>query len=442
MYLKAETIVGAFILCAAAVFFYMTQQIGSLRLDLARYAHYTASLKDAAGLAPKADIKIAGVKVGWVDAIRLVPSTATVELSLKIQKEYALFANAQAIVRQEGMVGVKFLEIVPGDSALARIAPGGSLGFQQRQFVGMDETFYTIQKVASQVEAFNHALKNAADEAQGLFADLRKSVEPFNALLSRLSSSTGEITGGLQSTISSIKETLADVRKILDSAEAPVKHMGEFAQKVTSGTGSLGKFLADETVYEDIKSTANAAKCCVERARNLAFMVDSHFEVLPNSFKDHTKTNIKWYFDARFHPCRELYGSLGFVYSHQGFARRGDTFCADKKIDSFRLNLYLGAWLRPSFGIRGGIFEGTAGLAFDARLPFERMQWFSTLEAFDFKGHNRFNFDCRPHLKWINRVFFNQYLYLTFGADDFVSRCNKSGFVGLGAFFSTCDLWR
>ena len=59
------------------------------------------------------------------------------------------------------MVGVKFLEDCSGgDSALARIAPGGSLGFQQRQFVGMDETFYTIQKVAGPQsrQAFNHAL--------------------------------------------------------------------------------------------------------------------------------------------------------------------------------------------------------------------------------------------------------------------------------------------
>lgn len=449
MYVKAETIVGAFILLATALFFYMSFQIGSFRLDLARYAHYSVGIKDVAGLAPKADIKIAGVKVGWVDAIRLLPRDNTVELSLKILKEYVLYKNAQAIVRQEGMVGVKFLEIIPGNLEATRIEPGGALVYQKRQFVGMDETFYTIQKVAAQIEEFNTALKNAAHEARGLFADLKKTVEPLNALLSQLSSATGTITTSLEQSIGSIKQAADGVNRIIGVADVPVKHIGEFAQKLNTGQGSLGKLLSDESMYDDIKSTAQYAKNCIQRVGGLAFAVDSHFEILPRSRGERERTNIKWYFDARFYPCRELFAQLGLVYSHQGFARRVSALCNDKylsciegKRDAFRLNLQLGTWFHKGLGLRAGIFEGTAGLAADVCLPFERVRWLTTFEAFDFKGHNRFDRDCRPHLKWINRVFFNPYLYLNFGADDFISRCNKSGFIGVGAFFSTSDLWK
>jgi len=67
VYFKTETIVGAFIVLALTVFAYMTFQLGSVRLNLARYTTYLVSFKDVSGLSPKSDIKIAGVKVGWVD---------------------------------------------------------------------------------------------------------------------------------------------------------------------------------------------------------------------------------------------------------------------------------------------------------------------------------------------------------------------------------------
>ncbi len=432
----------------------MSFQIGSVRLDLARYATYTVGVKDAAGLASKADIKIAGVKVGWVDNIHLLPADATVKLKLKILKEYRLYTNALAIVRQEGMVGVKFLDVVPGDASQDRILPGGSLSYQERQFVGMDETFYTIQKIAAQIEDFNKALKKAADEAKSLFTDLRGSIGPLNELVSQLSRSTGTLSEDLQATIGSVRQAADGINKMIESADVPVKHIGELAQKVNEGQGSLGQLLADKDMYEDIKSTADFAKGCIERARHAAFMVDSHFEILPHSFHDrskkhdHHKTDVKWYFDARFYPCPELFGQVGFAYSHRGFARHikarcNDTLfsCIKDKEDSFRLNLQLGTWFYPGFGVRAGIFEGTAGVGLDVHLPFERVHWLTTFEAFDFRGHNRFRLDRRPHLKWMNRLFFNSYLYLTFGADDFISRCNRTGFVGAGALFSTCDLW-
>ncbi len=60
-------------------------------------------------------------------------------------------------------------------------------------------------------------------------------------------------------------------------------------------------------------------------------------------------------------------------------------------------------------------------------------------KMYDFKGQNRIN-DEQPHLKWINRIFLFNSIYLAFGFDDFVSKDNKSIFLGAGFRFGDDDL--
>ena len=69
---KIETRVGIFVLIALAVFGYMGFKIGAFRFDRAQYTKYVLYFRDISGLSRKAAIKISGVKVGWVEEIKLV----------------------------------------------------------------------------------------------------------------------------------------------------------------------------------------------------------------------------------------------------------------------------------------------------------------------------------------------------------------------------------
>jgi phospholipid/cholesterol/gamma-HCH transport system substrate-binding protein len=94
--------------------------------------------------------------------------------------------------------------------------------------------------------------------------------------------------------------------------------------------------------------------------------------------------------------------------------------------------------------VRLGLMEGTFGIGADYYIPFntDKFAWTTTLEAFDFKGTQRFDRDNdgRPHLKWLNRVFLLNNVYLTFGADDFVSKTNATAFWGVGLRFGDDDM--
>ena len=80
-------------------------------------------------------------------------------------------------------------------------------------------------------------------------------------------------------------------------------------------------------------------------------------------------------------------------------------------------------------------------MAIDYELPLhsDYIRWITTFEAFDFHGQSRID-DRRPHLKWLNRLFFLKNIYMSFGIDDFVSKHNTNAFFGIGVRFVDDDI--
>lgn len=434
MHFKTETIVGIFILAALALFLYMNFQLGSLRFDALQHTSYTFYCEDAAGITPKSDIKIAGVRVGWVDSIELLPEMH-VKMNLRIVKSCTLHVGMHAVIRQEGLLGAKYLEFIPHADKGAVIKPGEVLPYPLRPFVSMDELFYTFQKIGSHIESLGAVSKNLSTLGQDLIKDIKETLGAMNGLLARLSNSAASCTESVTTTADALRETASTLNKTLMHAQEPVQHISKLTQELQK----------DKSLIEDVKCTAKFARSCVQRARNCAIALDTHFEVLP---REHQRTNVKGYFDVWLFPCSSLFCLVGPVYSHLGFAKHKYELCnfeclrrIEEKRDSFALNLQVGARLPCNFQVRAGLFQSTAGFGIDWCLPFNCFQWVTTFEAFDFKGHTRFAHDCRPYLKWLNRLYINDAIYIDFGANDFISKCYKSGFIGLGATFSTCNLW-
>ncbi len=96
---------------------------------------------------------------------------------------------------------------------------------------------------------------------------------------------------------------------------------------------------------------------------------------------------------------------------------------------------------KDTVAVRFGLIEGYAGLGLDIDIPFgtDMFRWVTSFEAFDMTGQNRVD-DRRPHLKWLNRMYMMRNIYLTFGADDFVSKRNANVFVGGGIRFGDDDV--
>jgi phospholipid/cholesterol/gamma-HCH transport system substrate-binding protein len=124
-----ELWVGAAVLAAAGLFLaYALAHTGGL-MGQAGYA-LTAQFGDAGALAPGADVRVAGVKVGTVTSVTLDPKTYQAKAALLIDKDIVLPADSTVKITQDSLLGGEHLAVEPGGS-LQNMKPGQA--FQNTQ---------------------------------------------------------------------------------------------------------------------------------------------------------------------------------------------------------------------------------------------------------------------------------------------------------------------
>ncbi|MEE2769760.1 MAG: outer membrane lipid asymmetry maintenance protein MlaD [Pseudomonadota bacterium] len=75
----------------------------------------TARFDDVSGLNVHAPIRIAGVKIGVVESIELLPKTYQAKVILMIDDRFKnLPMDTSVSVSTEGLLGMKYLEVTPG----------------------------------------------------------------------------------------------------------------------------------------------------------------------------------------------------------------------------------------------------------------------------------------------------------------------------------------
>jgi phospholipid/cholesterol/gamma-HCH transport system substrate-binding protein len=109
----AEVLTGAMILCLAAGFLVYAVVQGGRAPQSAGIA-LTAEFDRVDGLNPGADVKIGGVKIGSVSDLRIDPRTFQAVVTLRVRSDLALPADSSAEVSSEGLLGGKYVSIVPG----------------------------------------------------------------------------------------------------------------------------------------------------------------------------------------------------------------------------------------------------------------------------------------------------------------------------------------
>ncbi|HTM06283.1 MAG TPA: MlaD family protein [Patescibacteria group bacterium] len=517
---KIETRVGMFVLLALCVFAYMGFRIGAFRFDRSSYNKYIVYFKDISGLSRKGDVKIAGVKVGWVEEIALVPddhTTTIARATVMIKKEYALYQNATGLVRQDGMLGPKFIELLPGNPMYEKMSSNSVLTAPTIEQASIDEIMRQFKHIATNIEEVTDSFKNALGGAQG-----EESVRQFvynagqtakqlsvvaetvaNAFarnesqldhLLTIGTNFRQITDVLQQEIfPSFQQSIEKISQVFDrdfdriashlsstatslegtaeQAKDGISKISSVVQKIDEGKGLLGKLVNEDELYGDLKTAVDGFKSYMSRIERLEIIFDSHFESMHRSAENYQFEDSKGYVDVRIHPNEDYFYLIQFASSQKGFIDRQErlkryiddnlqtiypdtlNLTDNNKVENIfrkektyinRNSLKLGIQFGKIFGdvaIRCGLFEGTAGVGVDVDIPFgtENFRWVTTLELFDMSGWNRIE-DRRPHFKWLNRMYFMRNLYITFGADDFVSRHNASGFVGAGLRFADDDI--
>lgn len=478
----------------------MTFYLGIFRVNLNQYNTYDVYFDDLSGLAIKSDVKIAGVKVGWVDDIQLVNDGIKAKTVLKIYRKYTLHEDAYAEIRQEGFLGSKYLEIYPGTCAKSDLPSGSMLTKEGRSSVAIEDILYRVQKIADNVESVTDSLKTVIggpEKAERLgdiveninlltsklaqFSDsLAKNSDNVDGMLSDFRSFTSKLDKELLPSFQRSIETISnvfdnDLKQVAEGITQTTKSLSSITKKVDDGEGLLGKLIHDEQVFDDIKVVSQTLREAAELGNQLELVLDSRFESMYRPAEFYELEDSKGYFDIRLHTAEDKFYLIQIIGSQKGNINRTKTFTEYKaeRQGSFLPERDLVNLGKDSFGgvstiplvteqqtvtrnstkygfqfgkifndiaVRFGIFESSVGFGIDYEIPFksDKFRWVTTFEAYDFHGQDRF-LDIRPHLKWLNRVFILRNLYLSFGADDFISRRNANAFYGGGIRFNDDD---
>ena len=513
---KLETRVGLFVLASLAIFIYMGFKIGAFRFDRGRYRLYTMSFNDITGLSKKAEVKIAGVAVGWVEEVGLsINGGMKATAEIMIQRDYILYENAYALVRQDGLLGPKYLEISTGDPLLPPIKEGGALTKPGVEPVSIDELLKQFKKIATNVEDVTNSMRGVLGDVQGedqlrsIFGNLSDAAErmaSFSAVLERsftrnednidtilslgndirrlaeklemdvlpaIQQSVEKVSDVFDRDIGGVASQIGSTVSAIEDASAQARNsfqnLSSIAEKIDSGKGLVGKLINEDETYYDIKVAAQGLRNYFSKVETLEVIFDFHSETMGRMAENYTFEDSKGYFDVRFHPNEDHFYLFQLVTSEKGSIDRYERhteFCDEdacpvdtstlelsdqvehtlrKKVEWYTRNTFkFGAQfgrIYNNIALRLGLFEGSAGAGVDFDIPFNtnKVRWVTSIEAFDFTGWSRKD-DRRPHIKWINKMFVFDTIYMTFGADDFVSKRNANAFFGVGFRFGDDDV--
>ncbi len=124
-----ETVLGGVVLLVAVGFLVFAFQSAGLSGGEGGY-EVTADFTDASGLAPGAEVRMSGVKIGTVVSQSLDPETYDAVVVLSVDERVQLPLDTSARVIPDGLLGGNFVALEPGGD-IDMIEPGGKLEFTQ-----------------------------------------------------------------------------------------------------------------------------------------------------------------------------------------------------------------------------------------------------------------------------------------------------------------------
>jgi phospholipid/cholesterol/gamma-HCH transport system substrate-binding protein len=123
-----EALIGAVVLAVAA--FFLIFAFSSTDVGAVDGYEVTATFDRVDGVNAGADVRMSGIKIGTVTKLELDLQTFLAKATLNIDRTVELPDDSSAEITTEGLLGGKYMAIVPGGSEDV-IAPGGRIQFTQ-----------------------------------------------------------------------------------------------------------------------------------------------------------------------------------------------------------------------------------------------------------------------------------------------------------------------
>jgi phospholipid/cholesterol/gamma-HCH transport system substrate-binding protein len=249
---------------------------------------YTILLRaeNVGGLKTRADVLMAGVRVGTVSDLKLGPEGTNVTISLRVYSQYVIHKDARILIEQSGFLGDQYVAVIPtknqGDvfhdqdvavaeapfnlQEVARYA-GGFLKSVDETTHRLNETITDVRRLVLNEQTLTNfavAVNNmrtvserallTVDEINSLVASNGPALDRSGSNLVYFSEQINGFAQGLSGVLATNSSSLNSAVKNIESSTVVLKTLMDDLQ---AGKGLAGKVLKDDELAATMSRMAN-----------------------------------------------------------------------------------------------------------------------------------------------------------------------------------------
>ncbi|MGI5222900.1 MCE family protein [Nocardia sp. CA-290969] len=253
---------------------------------------YSATFTDVMGVRVGDDVRMAGVRVGRVDAIEFEPDYKA-RLVLRIEERQRLTDTTKALVRYQNLIGQRYIALLPGEQKGTEVAPGSHIPVERTEpsfdvsalLSGFEPLFNVLQP--DQVNSLSDTLIQALQgdgvslsalitQAAELAATFGRRDEILGAVITNLSS----VIAGLANRSQELETLITQTRGLMDALYAEGETLKSSVDTVAHATDSLTGLIS--TVKPEIVLAQDEATTAVELLLLNGAALDQAAIELPN----------------------------------------------------------------------------------------------------------------------------------------------------------------
>lgn len=464
--------VGGFFLVVLILAGLLVWRIEDLRIGRGPAKKVSVEFKDVAGLDAKSTVRLAGVRVGKVSRIRLTPDGRAI-IDMDLDRDVELRTGASAAIANLGLLGEKYVELIPGPVGGPQLPEGTTLKGD------IPVSFDQITKLARDIEVdvkditknLNQSLggpqgeerlrsiidnvKIITEDLRVLIAANRGNVDATVANLRDFSEGMTKLVERIDKLVASntanLSQGIANVKDVSGKLETTADNLNQITGKIKSGEGTVGKLVESEETHKNLNDALVAVK------EGVAGLNKALGAVGRTKFDLGVRTELltrfskgKGYFSLDVNPP-ESPRFYRVELSTEPFGRRVGSTTVEKTTfpdghvevkttdtqefkDDFAITALFGyRW--KDWGLRAGIIESRGGAGLDYKLLKDRLRL--SADVWDFTRP-----DYSAHAKITTRYFISPSVYFQGGWDDFMNRSRGSDslFIGAGLRWTDDDI--
>jgi phospholipid/cholesterol/gamma-HCH transport system substrate-binding protein len=363
-----ELRVGLLVVVAIGVLIFLLLNASGDISPFSKKVHLRARFGNADGLRRGSEVRLAGVRIGKVDDVRLLPPTDNpnekVEATISIDDEIdgrpsteLIRSDSTARMSSASILGSdKIINVTPG-SALGQPAkdgdmlpPGAPGGDMEALTTSGNELMQQLNKLSAQFTDIAGKINQGQgtigrfvnDEA--FYNNLNQTVRDVNGLVRQIESGEGSagkfvndpalynnlnnVSGSLQKIADDLQRGRGTAGKLLtddaiyNEARATISRLNRSVDEINvivadlrAGRGTAGKLLTDDAIYNDARSAISRFNTAAERIDNVVAGVQRGEgtagklltdDQLYNNVNQLSSETVKFIYDFRQNPKKYL----------------------------------------------------------------------------------------------------------------------------------------